>query len=55
MCYLQMFNIYLIRAAESFGVTNTREIYERAIEVLPDQGARYMECMYVDSILYFLG
>ena len=36
-----MFNIYLKRAAESFGVTNTREIYEKAIEVLPDTGARW--------------
>ncbi len=35
-----MFNIYLKRAAESFGVTNTREIYERAIEILPDIAAR---------------
>lgn len=30
-----MFNIYLSRATEFFGVTRTREIYERAIEELP--------------------
>ena len=36
-----MFNIYLKRAAEVFGVTHTREIYEKAIEVLPDKAARY--------------
>ena len=37
----QMFTIYLKRAAEAFGVTHTREIYEKAIEILPDKGARY--------------
>ena len=37
---IQMFNIYLKRAAEAFGVTHTREIYEKAIEVLPDKAAR---------------
>lgn len=36
-----MFNIYIKRAAESFGVVSTREIYEKAIEVLPDQNARF--------------
>ena len=41
-CFLsfQMFNIYLKRAAELFGVIQTREIYEKAIEILPDEGAR---------------
>ena len=43
MCLcVQMFNIYLKRAAEAFGITHTREIYERAIEVLPDDRARYI-------------
>ena len=37
---LQMFSIYVKRAAEAFGITHTREIYEKAIEVLPDEGAR---------------
>jgi len=35
-----MFAIYIKRAAEAFGITHTREIYEKAIEVLPDTGAR---------------
>ncbi|KAG9488661.1 hypothetical protein GDO78_004942 [Eleutherodactylus coqui] len=30
----EMFNIYIKRAAEIYGVTHTRSIYERAIEVL---------------------
>ncbi len=38
---LQLFNIYLKRAAEAFGITHTREIYEKAIEVLPDEAARF--------------
>lgn len=29
----EMFNIYIKRAAEIYGVTHTRSIYERAIEV----------------------
>lgn len=29
-----MFNIYIKRAAEIYGVTYTREIYQKAIEVL---------------------
>lgn len=39
---LQMFAIYIKRAAEAFGITHTREIYEKAIEVLPNDGARYI-------------
>eukprot|EP00117_Sycon_ciliatum_P020916 scpid36740/ scgid18492/ Pre-mRNA-splicing factor SYF1; Protein HCNP; XPA-binding protein 2 len=38
----EMFNIYIQRAASIFGVTHTRQIYEKAIEVLPDTGARKM-------------
>ena len=37
---MQMFSIYIKRAAEAFGITHTREIYEKAIEVLPDEGSR---------------
>ena len=37
-----MFAIYIKRAAEAFGITHTREIYEKAIEVLPNDGARYV-------------
>ena len=36
----KMFNLYIKQAAEIFGVTHTREIYEKAIEVLPDEQAR---------------
>ena len=36
-----MFNLYIKQAAEIFGVTHTREIYEKAIEVLPDEQARW--------------
>ena len=39
-CYFQIFNIYIKRAAEIFGVTHTREIYEKAIEVLDDDHSR---------------
>ena len=35
-----MFNIYIKRAAELYGVTHTRPIYEKALEVLPDEHAR---------------
>ncbi|KAK3752668.1 hypothetical protein QZH41_006488 [Actinostola sp. cb2023] len=37
-----MFNLYIKRAAEIFGVTHTREIFEQAIEVLQDDHARQM-------------
>lgn len=36
----QMFNIYIKRAMEIYGVTHTRSIYETAIEVLPNDQAR---------------
>ena len=35
-----MFCVYLSRASEMFGITHTREIYEKGIEQLPDEGAR---------------
>lgn len=31
----EMFNIYISRASEYFGVTKTRDIYEKAIQILP--------------------
>ena len=37
---LDMFCVYLKRASDIFGITYTREIYEKAIEQLPDEGAR---------------
>ncbi|XP_028394719.1 pre-mRNA-splicing factor SYF1-like [Dendronephthya gigantea] len=38
----EIFNIYIKKAAEIFGVTHTREIYEKAIEVLGDDQSRDM-------------
>ena len=32
-----MFTIYIAKAAENYGLTATRPIYERALEVLPDR------------------
>ena len=37
-----MFNVYLKRAAELYGVTYTRPIYEKAIEVLTNEQARFV-------------
>ncbi|RWS31360.1 pre-mRNA splicing factor Syf1-like protein [Leptotrombidium deliense] len=44
----EMFNIYIRKAAEMFGVTYTRQIYEKAIEVLPDDQAREMYLKFAD-------
>ena len=38
----EMFEIYLKKAADYFGVTHTREIYQKAIDVLPDEGTKIM-------------
>jgi hypothetical protein len=38
---VQMFNIYIKRASDAFGVVYTRQIYEKAIEQLPDDHAVY--------------
>ena len=35
-----MFQIYINRATACFGVTHTRQIYEQALETLPDSDAR---------------
>ena len=35
-----MFQIYITRATACFGVTHTRQIYEQALETLPDADAR---------------
>jgi pre-mRNA-splicing factor SYF1 len=37
-----VFNIYLRKGAEIYGVTRTRQIYEKAIELLEDREARTM-------------
>lgn len=44
----EMFNIYIRKAAEIYGITNTREIYEKAIEMLPDNHAREMCLRFAD-------
>ncbi|XP_013182935.2 pre-mRNA-splicing factor syf1 homolog [Amyelois transitella] len=38
----EMFNIYIKKAAEIYGVPKTRQIYEKAIETLPEEKAREM-------------
>lgn len=43
-----MFNIYIRRAAEIYGVSNTRNIYEKAIDVLPDKEAREFSLKFAD-------
>ncbi|XP_063966230.1 pre-mRNA-splicing factor SYF1-like [Lytechinus pictus] len=44
----EMFNIYIKRVAEVYGVTQTRPIYEKAVEVLPDIEAREMCIRFAD-------
>ncbi|KAI9096922.1 hypothetical protein DFS34DRAFT_581173 [Phlyctochytrium arcticum] len=38
----EMYKIYIAKATSYFGLTSTREIYQRAIEALPDKQARDM-------------
>jgi len=45
---LVMFNIYIQRATEFFGVTRTRTIFEKAIEVLPDRDVKDMCLRYAE-------
>ena len=45
---MAVFNIYLKKAAESYGVTMTRSIYEKAIEVLEDMEASDMCLRFSD-------
>ncbi|XP_013791269.1 pre-mRNA-splicing factor SYF1-like [Limulus polyphemus] len=44
----EMFNIYIKKAAEIYGVTYTRQIYEKAIEGLPDHYAQQMCLRFAD-------
>ncbi|CAG8589238.1 24475_t:CDS:10 [Dentiscutata erythropus] len=44
----EMFNFYIAKAGANFGVTYTRDIYERAIEVLPDKEAKDMCLKYAE-------
>lgn len=48
VCSLQVFNIYIKRVAEVYGVTHTRPIYEKAIEVLAEDKARDMCLRFAD-------
>ncbi|KAJ9074052.1 pre-mRNA-splicing factor syf1 [Entomophthora muscae] len=45
---LEMFQFYIAKATSAFGVTSTREVYERAIEVLPDQQCKEMCLEYAE-------
>ncbi|KAH9997505.1 hypothetical protein BJV77DRAFT_1058950 [Russula vinacea] len=42
----QMFTIYIAKAAENYGLTATRPIYERALEVLPDRQTAKMSLRF---------
>ena len=43
LCFcLQLFNIYIKKAAEIYGVPKTRQIYEKAIELLSEDNTREM-------------
>ncbi|XP_052790724.1 pre-mRNA-splicing factor SYF1-like [Mya arenaria] len=44
----EMFNVYIKRAAELYGVTYTRPIYEKAIETLNNEQAREMCQRFAD-------
>ncbi|TKX24292.1 pre-mRNA-splicing factor syf1 [Elsinoe australis] len=39
---MEMFEFYITKSASNFGLTSTRQIYERAIAALPDSEAREM-------------
>ncbi|CAJ0961627.1 unnamed protein product, partial [Mesorhabditis belari] len=43
-----MFNIYLKKATDIYGVTSTRPIYERAIEMLPEKKSREFSVRYAN-------
>lgn len=44
----EMFNVYICKAAEIYGLTHTRQIYERAIDILQDDQAREMCLRFAD-------
>ncbi|KRX92669.1 Pre-mRNA-splicing factor SYF1 [Trichinella pseudospiralis] len=51
---INIFNVYIKKATELFGVTSTRAIYEKAIEVLPEKDARSM-CLQFATLERRLG
>jgi pre-mRNA-splicing factor SYF1 len=44
----EMFNLYIKKAAEIYGIPRTRPIYEKAIEMLPETKAREMCVKFAD-------
>lgn len=44
----EVYNIFIQKAAEMFGITHTRTIYEKAIESLPDAESREMCLKFAD-------
>jgi len=44
----KMFNIYLKRATENFGISRTRQIFEKAIAELPDQQVKSFALRYAN-------
>lgn len=44
----EVFNIYIKRAAEIYGIPKTRQIYEKAIEVLPENNTREICLRFAD-------
>lgn len=44
----EVFNIYIKRAAEIYGVPKTRQIYEKAIDILPEDKTREMCLRFAD-------
>lgn len=52
----QMFNIYLKKAQELYGLPHTRPIYEHAISVLPEDSSRWVlapEAEFQFSYMYY--
>lgn len=45
---MQVFNVYIKRASELLGLIHTRPIYEKAVEILPDDQAREMCLRFAD-------
>ncbi|ORX56150.1 TPR-like protein [Hesseltinella vesiculosa] len=45
---LEMFQFYIAKAAANFGIVSTREIYEKALESLPDKDCRVMVTKFAD-------
>lgn len=43
-----MFNIYIKKAAQIYGIPRTRQIYQKAIEVLPEERSREMCVRFAD-------